>query len=663
MRPVYIVAATLSIALAACSGRDAGGKTSQPSEIELPPPGTASEATARANADFGARLPLDDRRDFEDARRGLLAAIEGGIIRGEAGESVWDQARFAFLDGPAPASVNPSLWRQAQLNAIHGLFKVTDGVYQLRGYDLAVMTLIRGDTGWIVVDPLLSKETARAAFELAQRTLGERPVKAVLFTHSHGDHFGGVRGIVTGDDVTSGRVRIIAPEGFAEAAISENVLAGNYMGRRAVFQFGTDLVAGPAGVVDSGIGKTLSSGAIGFLAPTETVKESGERLDIDGIEFVFINAPETEAPAEFMFYLPQMKALCTAELATSTMHNVLTLRGAKARDALSWSKRINEAMEMFGGEAEVVFASHTWPKWGNENIRRYLAHQRDLYRYINDQTLRLANGGATLHEIAAEIEEPAFMREDFSVRGYYGTLNHNVKATYQRYFGWWDGNPANLNPHPPVEQARRYVELAGGAENMIDNALKAFGEGDYRWTATVMNHLVFAQPSNKRAREILAAAYEQLGFQAESSIWRNYYLSAAQELRSGVKKRDVADLVNVDFVRAIPTAEFFDAMAVRLNPQKAHDAAINFEFTDTGERIGVRIANGAEAQRVGGAFEDAAATVRMTRALLDDITLGRATFQGRLAAGDIKVVGNPVAFGQYLLAHEQFDPSFDVVTP
>lgn len=663
MRLGNFLAATFIFALAACSGQNAGGEAEGLAETPLPPPGTASEATARANAEFGARLPLDDQQDFDDARRGFLAAIDGGIIRDEEGETVWDQARFGFLDGPAPATVNPSLWRQAQLNAIHGLFEVTNGVYQLRGYDLAVMTLIRGDSGWIVVDPLLSRETAGAALDLAQRTLGARPVTAILFTHSHGDHFGGVRGLVSDEDVASGRVRIIAPEGFAEAAISENVLAGNYMGRRAVFQFGNDLEAGPAGIVDSGIGKTLSSGTIGFIAPTETVKETGERLVIDGVEFVFINAPETEAPAEFMFYLPQMKALCTAELATSTMHNVLTLRGAKARDALEWSKRLDEALAMFGDEAEVVFASHTWPKWGNAHVRLFLKRQRDLYRYINDQTLRLANKGATLHEIAAEIEEPAFMREDFSVRGYYGTLNHNAKATYQRYFGWWDGNPANLNPYPPEEEARRYVDLAGGARKMIDNALAAFDKGDYRWTATVMNHLVFAQPSNRRAKEILAAAYEQLGFQAESSIWRNYYLSAAQELRDGVRKRKAADLVNADFVKAIPTAEFFDAMAVRLNPGTAHEGAINFEFTDTGEKIGVRIENGAEVQRVGGAFEDAAAAVHMSRALLNDITLGRATFQGRLAAGDIKVDGNPVAFGQYLLAHDQFDPSFNVVTP
>ncbi|HOP20500.1 MAG TPA: alkyl sulfatase dimerization domain-containing protein, partial [Amphiplicatus sp.] len=632
--------------------------------FELPPPGEATDATRIANEEFGAGLPLADPGDFQDARKGFLASIEGGIIKDEAGNVVWDQSRFSFLDQPAPPTANPSLWRQAQLNAIHGLFEVTDGVYQLRGYDLAVMTLIRGQTGWIVVDPLLTKETSKAAFALAMERLGDAPIKAVLFTHSHSDHFGGVRGIISDEDLTSGKVRLIAPDGFADAAISENVLAGNYMARRAIFQFGNDLPASPAGVIDSGIGKTLSTGAIGFMAPTETVKETGETLTIDGVDFVFINAPNTEAPAEFMFYLPQKKALCTAELATSTMHNILTLRGAKVRDALSWSKHIDEALEMFGGDAEVVFASHTWPKWGNEKIHTYLEHQRDLYRYIHDQTLRLANQGETLHEIAADVPEASFMRQDFSTRGYYGTLNHNVKATYQRYFGWWDGNPANLNPYPPVEQAKRYVKLAGGADNMIANAIDAYKEGDYRWVATVMNDLVFAEPENQKAKDILASAYEQLGFQSESSIWRNYYLSGAKELRDGVSKRDITQLASPDFVKAIPTPEFFDAMAVRVNPAKAGSGmTINFVFTDTNEKIGVRIENGVAVQRPGGAFDKPAATVKMTRASLNEITLGRATFQGKLAKGEIGVEGNPVAFGQFLLAHDQYDPSFNIVTP
>ena len=626
-----------------------------------PPAGAATDATRAVNDAFAARLPLGDEADFEDARRGFVAAIEGGIIRDEKGNIVWDVARYAFLDSPAPATVNPSLWRQAQLNAVHGLFEVTGGLWQVRGYDLAVMSVIRGETGWIVVDPLLSRETAAAAMKLVNDNLGARPITAILFTHSHGDHFGGVRGIASEDDIAAERIRIIAPEGFAGNAISENVLAGNAMSRRASLQFGADLAVGPTGQVDSGIGKALSSGVIGFLEPTETVGETGQRLIIDGVELVFVNAPESEAPSEFMFYLPQMKALCAAELATNSMHNVLTLRGAQVRDALAWSKYLGQALDMFD-DAEIAFASHGWPTWGRDEVRAYLENHRDLYRYINDQTLRLANNGATLHEVAADIGEPAFMTEDFSVRGYYGTLNHNAKATYQRYFGWWDGVPANLNPHPPEQQAKRYVALAGGARAMLDAAAKAFNEGDYRWSATVANHLVFAEPKNQLARDWLAASYEQLGFQAESAIWRNYYLAAAQELREGVEAGDANDLANPDFVRAIPTPDYFDALAVRLNPARAFDVKINFIFTDTGERIGVSVRNGVASHRVGG-YAEAAASVTSTRADFDEITLGRATFQGKLVSGAIKVEGDAMMFGRFLLAHDQFDRRFNVAAP
>lgn len=659
MRFLLIGAAVM---LAGCSGGEppSRGAVETSEALILPAPGEATEATKAANEKFGKDLPLSDRADFEDARRGFLGEIEGGIIKADDGRVVWDVARFGFLNGAAPATVNPSLWRQAQLNAIHGLFEVADGVYQLRGYDISVMTVIRGETGWIVVDPLLSKETARAAFALAEEKLGDLPVKAVLFTHSHSDHFGGIRGIVSDEDVAAG-VRIIAPEGFAEEAVSENVLAGNAMARRARLQFGADLEAGPAGVVDSGIGKALSSGSIGFMQPTETVKETGDRLVIDGVEFVFINAPETEAPAEFMFYLPAKKALSTAELATGSLHNVLTLRGAKVRDALAWSKYLGDALVMFP-DAEVAFASHNWPTFGRDKVRQYLERQRDIYRFINDQTLRLANQGYTMHEIAAEIGAPKFAREDFSVRDYYGTINHNSKATYQRYFGWWDGVPANLNPHPPEANARRYIELAGGGDNMIANAEKAFREGDYRWTATVMNHLVFAEPRNKRAKDLLAAAYEQLGFQSESAIWRNYYLAGAKELREGVAKPDGGELANPEFVKAISTAEYFDALAVRVNPAKASNVAINFVLTDTREVFGIRIRGGVETQ-LRSKLSDATATITTTRADLDDITLGRASFESKLAGGAITVDGNPLDFGKYLLSHDKFERWFDVVTP
>lgn len=669
MRLETAIAVCTILLLAGCGGGSETEKIESSAAdtapaITMPEPFTATDVTRSANLAFGANLPIADQSDFEDARRGFIAAIEDGLIKDADGKVVWDQARYSFLEGDAPSTVNPSLWRQAKLNSIHGLFEVTDGVYQLRGYDLSVMTAIRGETGWILIDPLLSKETAAAALALLQRELGPRPVRAVLLTHSHGDHFGGIRGVVSDKDVVAGAVRIIAPEGFSESAISENVLAGNAMTRRAVFQFGNDLPAGPAGQVDSGIGKALSSGVIGFMRPTETVNETGARLTIDGVEFVFINAPDTEAPAEFMFYIPQFKALHTAELATGTMHNVLTLRGAKVRDALAWSKRLDDALAMFGDQAEVVLASHNWPTWGAENVQTYLKHQRDAYRFVHDQTLRLANQGYTMHEIADMIGEPDFMREDFSTRGYYGTVNHNTKATYQRYFGWWDGNPANLNPHPPEDQAKRFVELSGGADAMIENASKAYAEGDYRWVATVMNHLVFADPKNKTARDFLAGAYEQLGFQSESSIWRNYYLSAAMELRNGINKDDAVNLANRDFVKAIPSADYFDALAVRVNPEKAKRSHIvNFAFSDTGEIFGVRIEDGIAVQKQAAHYDDASILVRLSRADLDQITLGEATFQGKLARGAIKVEGNPLEFVQFLQSHDQFDLWFDVVSP
>ena len=669
MRQQFHVMIAFMFLLAACEGEPSNKIVNEPTSdaaktIILPEPHAATEMTRQANAEFGAGLPIADQSDFEDAQRGFIAAIEDGVIKDADGVVVWDQARYSFLEGAAPATVNPSLWRQSRLNAIHGLFEVVDGIYQLRGYDLSVMTAIRGETGWILIDPLLTKETSAAALALLQRELGPRPIKAVLLTHSHGDHFGGVRGVVSNEDVAAGNTRIIAPEGFSESAISENVLAGNAMARRAGFQFGNDLPAGPTGQVDSGIGKALSSGVVGFMRPTETVNETGARLTIDGVEFVFINAPDTEAPAEFMFYLPQFRALHTAELATGTMHNVLTLRGAKVRDALAWSKRLDDALTMFANQSDVVLASHNWPTWGADNVRTYLEHQRDAYRFVHDQTLRLANAGYTMHEIAAMIGEPDFMREDFATRGYYGTVNHNAKATYQRYFGWWDGNPANLNPHPPEEQAQRYVDLAGGADAMIANASDAYARGDYRWVATVMNHLVFAQPKNKTARAFLAGAYEQLGFQSESSIWRNYYLAAAMELRDGVPKDDAVNIANRDFVQAIPSADYFDALAVRVNPEKAkRDHVVNFIFNDTQENFGVRIENGIAIQRKAAHYDDATITVRLNRGDLDEITLGEATFQGKLARGAIKVEGNPLAFIQFLQTHDQFDLWFDVVSP
>lgn len=631
---------------------------------EAPPVGVATEATRQANAAVATALPLADPRDLETATRGLLAQIPGGIIRADDGRVVWDAGKYDFLDATAPATVNPSLWRHTQLDRIHGLFELKPGLYQLRGYDASVMTLIQGKTGWIVVDPLLSAETARAAFALAEQHLGKRPIRAVIFTHSHADHFGGVRGVISEADLKAG-VRLIAPEGFTREAVSENLLAGNAMSRRAAFQFGATLPPGPAGQVGVGIGAALSRGTIGLIEPNEFVTGRSQTLTIDGVEFRFINTPGTEAPAEFMFYLPAFRALCTAELATGSMHNLLTLRGAQIRDGLGWSKYLDEALVRYGNELEVVFASHSWPTFGAEPVRKYLTHQRDIYRYIHDQTLRLANLGYTPAEIAEQLAEPPFMKEELSTRGYYGTLNHNSKAVYQRYFGWWDGVPAHLHALPPEEAGRKYVDFMGGAEEVLAKARKSFDQGDYRWSAMVLNHLVFAEPENQAAREWLAASYEQLGFQAESAIWRNYYLVAARELRHGLPGTGAVQLGNADFLRAVPTELLFDSLSVRFNPAKAGDAAyvLNFEFPDRSERICVIVGNGVAVPRFGCHAEGATATARMNRGTLDEILLGSAKFADRVADGSIRISGDPAAVHAHLAALDEFPYWFNVVTP
>lgn len=631
---------------------------------DSPPAGLATEPTRLVNAAVAAALPLDDRRDFESATRGLLAQIPDGIIRADDGRIVWDARAYSFLDEPAPATVNPSLWRHARLDRIHGLFELRPGLYQLRGYDVSVMTLISGRTGWIVVDPLLSRETAQAALALADHHLGKRPVRAVIFTHSHADHFGGMRGLASETDIKDG-LRIIAPEGFTREAVAENLLAGNAMSRRTAFQFGSTLAPGPAGQVGVGIGMALSRGVIGLVEPTETVDGRGGTLRIDGIEFRFINAPGTEAPAEFMFYLPQFHALCTAELATGTMHNLLTLRGAQIRDGLAWSGYLDEALAKFGKDLEIVFASHGWPTFGAGPAREFLVHQRDLYRYIHDQTLRLANLGNTPDEIAGQLAEPKFMREDFSTRGYYGSLVHNSKAVYQRYFGWWDGVPAHLHPLPPEEAARKYIEFMGGPDEVLAKARKSFDQGDYRWSATVLNHLVFADQDNQPARAWLAASYEQLGFQAESAIRRNYYLVAAQELRHGPAGVGAVQLGNADFLRAVPTAMLFDSLSARFNPRKASAApyVLNFEFSDRDEKLCVIVGDDVAVPRMDCHAEDAAATARMNRATLDEILLGRAKFADRVADGSIRITGDPSAVRAHLASLDEFPYWFNVVTP
>ncbi|MBA4753181.1 MAG: MBL fold metallo-hydrolase [Sphingopyxis sp.] len=631
----------------------------------------ASEATRAAQAEIAGRLPLNDPRDEANAMRGKLAEIPGGVIQTADGKIVWDRRPYAFLSqAGAPDTVNPSLWRQARLNAVHGLFEVVpDKIWQLRGYDLSVMTIIRGKTGWIVVDPLLSEETAAAGWKLFADTVearsGKRPIRAVIFSHSHSDHFGGVGGIVTPEQVRAQKIRIIAPHGFSEEATSENVLAGGAMGRRALYMFGSILTPGPTGQVDTGLGPKLSSGTIGYMEPTESVGEKGGTLTIDGLAFDFLDAGGTEAPSEFVFYIPAYKALHTTEVVTHNLHNILTLRGAQVRDALRWSKVIDAMLLKWGGTAEVALASHHWPTWGTGEVSALLANQRDAYRYVHDRTLFLANRGATLHELADQTAEAPVQGRDFSTRGYYGTLNHDMKATYQRYFGWWDGNPANFNPLPPEQSAPKYVALAGGADKLLAAGKAAVAAGDYRWAAELLNKLVFAEPGNKDARAALASAYDQMGYQAESGAWRNYYLAGAASLRGTAVESLSGNGQSRSFVSAIPTAVFFDALAARFDAAKGSAAKGTFQFVlpDSRETVAIVVGGGVEVPRYGVTDAAPTATITMNRATLDDVMLGQAQFPALIQSGAIKIDGDRMAFLSWFALHPPADPRFNVVVP
>lgn len=667
MKRILMIAA-IGLSLASC-GQQPGknGQGLPPEEpvlqsFDQPPTGIATEATRLANAEEAERLPLDEQSDVHDAERGFLASIEGNAILNADGDIVWQINAYDFLEGDSPATVNPSLWRQSRLAARHGVFEVVDGIYQVRGYDLAVMSVIRGETGWIVVDPLTAKETAAAALNLVNDTLGERPVSAVIYTHSHADHFGGARGVVP----EGGGIPIIAPDGFTEAAVSENLLAGVHMARRSTFMFGNTLPRSSTGHVGSGLGPGLPNGTIGFVPPTEEIPEAGGTRVIDGITFEFMDAKNTEAPSEFIFYLPDFKALCTAEVTTATFHNALTMRGAKARDTLYWSKVIDEMLVRYANRAEVVFASHHWPTWGAENVRDYLRQQRDIYRYTHDQALRMANRGKTQHEIAQLVQEPAFSSEAgaLHVRDYYGTLNHNLKAVYQYYFGWWDGVPANFHLLSPEERAERFVDAIGGSEAVLQQGQDAFENGDYRWSADLLNQLVFAEPTNDAARAWLASSYEQIGFQAESGAWRSYYLTAAQELRKG-KPGAAPNLANPDFLRNIPTASLFDALAARYIPGQVKDApyTLRFVFTDTEEVMSIEVGPDTAFPRLGEPDMEAVATFETTREIFNQIVIGQASPAMLVMSGKLKISGKRSAVSGFFDALDEFDPNFNLVEP
>lgn len=627
-------------------------------------PNQATSATERANAAVRATMAMNDSQDTEDATRGKLAELTDPIVRGSDGRIVYDIRRFDFVAGDAPGTVNPSLWRQQVLNTAAGLFEVTEGIYQVRGYDMANMTLVETPNGWIVIDTLFTEEVARAGIQLAMDTLGStKPVLAVIYTHSHADHFGGVRGVVDEADVRAGKVKLIAPEGFMEHAIAENVLAGNTMTRRANYMYGIALPAGEKGSVGTGLGLDLSNGAPGLIPPNHIITTTGEELLIDGVRMQFQMAQGSEAPSEFMIYFPDKKALCLSEVATRLMHNIYTIRGAKMRDALVWSKYLNETLDLFP-DAEVAFASHHWPTWGGARIRDYLANQRDLYRFIHDRALHLANQGYVMNEIGDETFFPAGLAADASARGYYGTLSHNLRAVYNFYLGYYDGNPATLHPLPPAESARRYVAAMGGDDAVVDLGREAFAAADYRWVAELMNKAVFANPENVAARELQADALEQLGYQAESAPWRNAYLMGALELRSGPQAMNVTSM-SADALRGMPTELLFDFIALRLDHTRTDGlrAAIQIELTDSNETWALELSNSVLNNAKGRVLERPDLKLRLTRqAFLAMLVQGK-TLLELAEAGLVEIEGEPKALGAIVANLVPFNPTFNIVTP
>ena len=624
-----------------------------------------TKPTVEMNAAVKKELPLEDQQDFKNARRGLIAADENLKVVNPAIGTIWDQTAYTFMEEKAPASANPSLWRQARLNNIHGLFEVTQGVYQLRGFDLANMTLIEGETGWIVVDPLTAKETSAHAWAFAMQHLPPKPISAIIFTHSHVDHFGGATGILSPEEAAANKIRLIAPVGFMEEAASENVIAAFAMSRRSMYMYGSQLPRSERGHIGTGLGKEPAmKGSISILAPTEIINRTPEEKMIDGVRFVFQNVPASEAPAELTFYLPEHKLFCGAEIASQCLHNLYTLRGAKVRDALKWSGYIDQAIHLFG-EVEIYMGVHNWPVWGNGRVLDFLKKQRDVYKYIHDQTMRMANAGLTPGEISAELEFPESMRATFANRGYYGTLSHNAKAVYQFYLGWYDGNPAHLDPLPPIESAVRYVEFMGGTDNVLTKARASFDKGEYRWTAEILNHLVFADPGNDEAREMLAGTYDQLGYRAESGPWRDMYLTAAYELRHGGPEKGL-DISNaMELLEQTPITNFLDAMAVRLNGPKADGKKLTFNlvFTDIGESYVLNVENAVLRHKMAQPDPEANATLNITHAMFLRMAANTAGIKDLVFSGDVEIEGSKLDLIRFFTLLDRPDGSFNIVTP
>lgn len=621
------------------------------------PPTAIIEA---ANAGHLTRWAFDDTADFEDADRGFIAALEPCVITAADGRVVWDNDVYGFLSGAAPSSVHPSLWRQSTLVAKQGLYEVVEGIYQVRGLDLSNITFIEGDTGIIVIDPLVCTETAAAALTLYRAHRGDRAVRAVIYTHSHVDHFGGVLGVTTQADVDAGTVAVIAPQGFLEHAVQENVYAGTAMARRASYMYGTVLDRGPQGQVGCGLGQTPSTGEVAVIVPTLDITTTGETHTIDGIEIEFQMAPGTEAPAEMHFYFPGFRALCMAENATHNLHNLLTLRGALVRDPHGWSGYLTEAIDSFGERTDVVFASHHWPTWGADRIVEYLGLQRDLYGYLHDQTLRQLNQGFTGIEIAENFAMPPALEKAWHTHGYYGSVSHNVKAVYQRYMGWFDGNPARLWAHPPEALGPRYVAAIGGPDRVVEVAQQAFDAGDFRWAATLLDHVIFTDENHVGARELYSDTLEQMAYGAENATWRNFFLAGATELRVS-NFGTPTQTSSTAILQQLTPEQIFDALAISVNGPRAWDLtlALDISFTDLDVNYRLTLRNGVLVHRKTAADSATAAAT---------LTLATKVRILALAAGDftspgLEIGGDPQALQQLVAVLDKPDPSFNIVTP
>jgi len=626
----------------------------------------AEPATRRANAALAGLPPFDDQSDFTEARRGFVGTHVDGVIRTASGTAIWNLPAYRFLDAEdAPPTVNPSLWRMARLNMNHGLFEVVPGVYQVRGLDIANMTIIEGASGIIVIDPLTATDTARAALELYYAHRPRRPVVALIYSHSHVDHYGGVKGVISDADVREGRVQVIAPAGFLDAVAGENVLVGNPMARRAQFQFGGLLRPGPRGQVDAGLGKAVARGTVSLIAPTQDITEPVETHRIDGVEIIFQLAPGTEAPAEMHMFMPAGGVLNMAENATRHLHNFCPLRGAVVRDPRLWAHYLAEALDLFGEQSEVLIGQHHWPTWGRARIYDFLEKQRDLYKYVHDQSVRLMNHGWKPAEIAEALELPPELAREWPLRGYYGTISHNAKAVYQRYLSWYDGNPANLNPLPPVDAAKKAVAYMGGAEAALAHAREDFARGEYRWVAQVANQVVFAEPENQAARALCADAFEQLGYQAESATWRNAYLSGARELRRGVAQLTPRPMLSPELLAAVATATLFDFIAVRLDPARVEGRsfALNWVLTDTGERLVQELKHSTLTQRMDRIAMDADASVSTKRSVLVDLILRRTSVTQASVAGVLRIKGDAALVEALFEMLDDFSLQFEVVAP